>query len=49
MDAEACEMMRAEADGQVAWSWSPDAGIKLVEMIRRRRRLTSPDSGESAK
>jgi len=33
MDAKAREMMRAEADGQVAWSWSPDAGIKPVERL----------------
>jgi hypothetical protein len=30
MDAEVREMMRADADGQVVWSWSPDAGIKPV-------------------
>ena len=34
--------MRIDAYGQVVWSWSPDAGIKLAVMIRRRRRLTSP-------
>ena len=28
MDALAREMMRARADGQVVWLWSPDAGIK---------------------
>ena len=33
MDAKVREMMRIEADGQVVWSWSPDAGIKLIEMI----------------
>jgi hypothetical protein len=26
------EMMRIEADGEVVWSWSPDAGIKSVDM-----------------
>jgi hypothetical protein len=46
------------AYSEVAWSWSPDAGIKRMEMrfrpygrnaeIHSRRRLTSPDSGESA-
>ncbi len=46
------QTMRIEADGQVVWSWSPDAGIKLIEMrfrpcgrnaeIDRRRRLESP-------
>jgi len=30
------------ADGQVVWSWSPDAGIKPVERFKRRRRLASP-------
>ena len=34
--------MCAEADGQVAWSWSPDAGTKSVERFDGRRRLTSP-------
>ena len=24
--------MRIEADGEVVWSWSPDAGIKFVDM-----------------
>ena len=24
----------ADADGEVVWSWRPDAGAKLVEMIR---------------
>src|SRR5689334_6641427 len=31
-----------DADGEVAWSWRPDAGVKPEVMILRRRRLTSP-------
>jgi|ERR1043166_5820508 hypothetical protein len=42
MDVAAREMMRADAYGQVAWSWSPDAGIKSVDDLHGRRRLTSP-------
>jgi len=30
MDVVGAQAMRAGADGQVAWSWSPDAGIKSV-------------------
>jgi len=33
---------------EIAWSRSPDAGIKFRVFIPERRRLTSPDSGESA-
>ena len=32
----------AVADGQVVWSWSPDAGIKSVDDCHGRRRLSSP-------
>jgi len=43
MDAEAREMMHAEAYGQAVWSWSPDAGIKLCSRWSTRRWwLTSP-------
>jgi len=34
--------MRADADGEGVWSWSPDAGIKSCETFAGRRRLTSP-------
>jgi len=37
MDAKARQTMRAGADGQVAWSWSPDAGIKSIEMRVSRK------------
>ena len=30
------------AYGQAAWSCPPDAGVKFIEMINERRRLTSP-------
>jgi hypothetical protein len=32
MDVVAREMMRVATDGQVVWSWFPDAGIKSVEL-----------------
>jgi hypothetical protein len=35
-------MMRAGADGKGVWSCPPDAGVKFIEMIDRRRRLSSP-------
>jgi len=31
--------MRGNTYGQAVSSWSPDAGIKLIEMIDRRRWL----------
>jgi len=31
MDAAACETNMVRADGEVVWSWRPDAGAKLVE------------------
>jgi hypothetical protein len=42
MDVVGAQTMRVHADGEGVWSWSPDAGIKSVEMIDRRRRLASP-------
>ena len=33
---------QANADGEGVWSCPPDAGVKRMEMIRSRRRLTSP-------
>ena len=42
------ETSATEADGKDAWSWHPDAGVKSCGRSARRRRLTSPDSGESA-
>jgi hypothetical protein len=32
MDAFASQDVRRNAYGQVAWSWSPDAGIKLIKL-----------------
>jgi len=40
---------RHGADGQVAWSWHPDADAKLAVMIRWWRGQESPVPGESAK
>jgi len=34
--------MRVEADGEVVWSWSPDAGINPRVKSPGGRRLTSP-------
>jgi len=49
-DGRLCVARRAtrRRTSEIAWSWSPDAGIKSRMMSSRRRRLTSPDSGESA-
>ncbi|MGB8400527.1 hypothetical protein [Bradyrhizobium sp.] len=37
------------ADGEVVWSWRPDAGAKLCEDIAERRWQESPFTEESAK
>ena len=42
MDAGALPDVQRDADGQVVWSWSPDAGIKPRVKRPGRRRLTSP-------
>jgi hypothetical protein len=42
VDAAVSQDVRHTAFGQVVWSRSPDAGIKLIEMIDQRRRLASP-------
>jgi hypothetical protein len=36
------QAMGIEVDGQVVWSWSPDAGIKSVNELHGRRRLATP-------
>jgi hypothetical protein len=33
MDAVASKTNEAKADGKVVWSWRPDAGVKLAEVI----------------
>ena len=33
---------RSRADGKIAWSWPPDAEVKLADDYRRRRWLNSP-------
>jgi len=33
MDARAAQTSAADADGEVVWSWHPDAGVKLAEGI----------------
>jgi hypothetical protein len=42
MDAVVPQDVRRIADGQVAWSWSPDAGINPWVNRPGGRRLTSP-------
>ena len=42
MDAKAARRSQSNADGEGVWSCPPDAGVKRAEMIRSRRRLTSP-------
>jgi hypothetical protein len=37
------------ADGEVVWSWRPDAGVKLAEQSEKRRWQKSPVTGESTK
>jgi hypothetical protein len=39
----------AEADGEVVWSWRPDAGVKCRGFSARRRWQKSPVTGESTK
>jgi hypothetical protein len=34
MDAEASKTNEAKADGEVVWSWRPDAGVKFRGTIR---------------
>ena len=36
------------ADGEVVWSWRPDAGAKVAGLSRERRGQESPVPGESA-
>jgi hypothetical protein len=33
------------ADGEVAWSWRPDAGVKLAKMLKR----LAGDGGKKAR
>jgi len=42
MDGSARLTKRADTDGEGVWSCPPDAGVKLAEMIRRRRRQSKP-------
>jgi hypothetical protein len=38
----------ADADGEVVWSWRPDAGVKLRGDIRGVTVANKPVAGESA-
>jgi hypothetical protein len=42
MDAIGAQTMHVDAYGQAVWSCPLDAGVKLIEMIDRRRWLSSP-------
>ena len=50
MDAMARETNELVADGEVAWSWPPDAEAKLaaLDSARERRGQESPVPEESA-
>jgi hypothetical protein len=39
----------ADADGEVVWSWRPDAGVKFYGVIREATVTTKPVTEESAK
>jgi hypothetical protein len=39
----------ADADGEVVWSWRPDAGVKWRGSIRAATVARKPVTGESAK
>jgi len=51
MDVEALLTNSAEADGEVVWSWRPDAGVKFAMMLRITRMTVArkPVTGESTK
>jgi hypothetical protein len=52
VDADVLETCDTEADGELVWSWRPDAGAKLVMMLRIAPATvtTKPGlTGESAK
>ena len=50
VDADGALGRGLDADGEVVWSWRLDAGVKSGgSQFRRRRRQTSPISGESTK
>jgi hypothetical protein len=44
-----CKTSETEADGEIVWSWRPDAGVKLCEAFIERRWLKSRYTGESTK
>ena len=52
MDANVLTTSGANADGEVAWIWRPDAGVKFSkakQFARERRWQESPVTGMSAK
>jgi hypothetical protein len=46
MDAEVLLTNGTEADGEVVWSWRPDAGVKLAEATSLMTVTTKPDHRE---
>jgi hypothetical protein len=50
VDAALRETNVADADGEVVWSWRPDAGAKFCGRASAKRRWQeSPVTGESTK
>jgi hypothetical protein len=50
VDADALVTNGADADGEVVWSWRPDAGVKFVRSkLLRMTVARKPVTGESTK
>jgi len=45
----AAQTSGAKADGEVVWSWRPDAGVKFAEGIPQATVAKGPVTGESTK
>jgi len=46
VDAEARRTSAVDADGEVVWSWRPDAGVKSCGAIRMATVARKPVTGE---
>ena len=49
MDAMCHETSDAVADGEIVWSWRPDAGVKFAQETARMTVAKEPIAGESTK
>src|SRR5262245_34206603 len=49
MDAGPCRTSRAFADGEIVWSWSPEAGIKFCGTYRRTTVANKPGAPRRAR